>query len=56
MMPAMKLSSFPNVTVGARLSRSGDAIAQPGDLEGLVTPVEPATRPKVSVQISDVVP
>ena len=31
MMPAMTLSQFPSVTVGARVSKSGDAIAQPGD-------------------------
>ena len=31
MMPAMTLSQFPSVTVGARVSRSGNAIAQPGD-------------------------
>ena len=36
MIPAMKLSSFPVVTVGARISRTGDAIAQSGDLQGLV--------------------
>jgi len=31
MMPAMTLSQFPSVTVGARVSQSGNAIAQPGD-------------------------
>ena len=31
MMPAMSLASFPNVTVGARVSKSGNAIAAPGD-------------------------
>lgn len=39
MMPAMKLSGFPEVTVGARVSFSGDAIAKSGDFEGRVTPV-----------------
>ena len=34
MVPAMKLSSVPHVFVGARISHSGQAIAQPGDLEG----------------------
>ncbi|RUL66249.1 hypothetical protein EKH79_06100 [Dyella dinghuensis] len=34
MVPAMKLSSTPNVFVGARISHSGQAIAQAGDLEG----------------------
>jgi len=31
MIPAMTLSGFPKVTVGARVSKSGNAIAQPGD-------------------------
>jgi len=31
MMPAMKLSQFPNVTVGARVSSTGNAIASTGD-------------------------
>jgi len=32
MMPAMKLSSFPRVKVSARISKSGQAGRQPGDL------------------------
>ena len=34
MSPAMKLSSFPEVVVGARISKSGTALPQPGDLQG----------------------
>lgn len=34
MVPTMKLSSMPQVFVGARISHSGQAIAQIGDLEG----------------------
>jgi cytochrome c-type biogenesis protein CcmH len=34
MLPQMKLSSARRVFVGARISRSGQAIAQSGDLEG----------------------
>lgn len=34
MTPASKLSSAQRVFVGARISRSGQAVAQPGDLEG----------------------
>jgi len=33
MAPSMKLSSFPQVVVGARISKSGNAMAQAGDLE-----------------------
>ena len=32
MMPSMKLSMFPQVIVGARVSKSGNAISQNGDL------------------------
>jgi cytochrome c-type biogenesis protein CcmH len=38
MSPEMKLSKFPRVVVGARVSRSGNAMPQPGDLRGESTP------------------
>lgn len=34
MSPQMTLSAFPRVVVGARISRSGTALPQPGDLRG----------------------
>ena len=34
MSPELKLSSFANVVVGARISKSGNAMPQSGDLEG----------------------
>jgi cytochrome c-type biogenesis protein CcmH len=40
MAPNMKLSSFPDVVVGARVSRSGNATPQSGDLEGVSKPVK----------------
>ncbi|HVO90192.1 MAG TPA: c-type cytochrome biogenesis protein CcmI [Casimicrobiaceae bacterium] len=40
MSPSMKLSDFPNVVIGARISKTGNAIAQSGDLEGLSAPVK----------------
>ncbi len=39
MTPAAKLSAHEQVVVGARISKSGDPVAQPGDLEGLSVPV-----------------
>ena len=39
MTPAMKLSSFAKVIVTARISKSGSATAQPGDLQGASAPV-----------------
>jgi cytochrome c-type biogenesis protein CcmH len=35
MTPAMKLSAHPEVVLGARVSKSGKAAPQPGDLQGL---------------------
>ena len=38
MSPEMKLSKFASVVVGARVSRSGNALPQPGDLRGESAP------------------
>ena len=40
MTPAMKLSSFPNVVIEARISKSGQAVPSSGDLQGLSVPVK----------------
>ena len=39
MTPAMNISSFSRVIVTARISKSGSATAQPGDLQGASAPV-----------------
>jgi cytochrome c-type biogenesis protein CcmH len=39
MSPALKLSAFPKVVVTARVSKTGTATAQPGDLQGASAPV-----------------
>jgi cytochrome c-type biogenesis protein CcmH len=49
MAPGMNLSAFPSVMVVARISKSGNASAQSGDLEGSVGPVKPGTQ---NLQIS----
>lgn len=41
MSPELKLSSVPEVIVVARVSKSGDAMAKAGDLEGTSGPVKP---------------
>ncbi len=41
MAPGMNLSAFPQVVVGARVSKSGNATPQSGDLEGSSAPVKP---------------
>lgn len=40
MSPAAKLSGSSKVIIGARVSKSGGALAQPGDLQGLSAPVD----------------
>jgi len=40
MAPNLKLSDFPEVIIGARISRSGNATAQSGDLRGQSKPVK----------------
>ncbi len=40
MNPEMRLSSFKEVTLTARISLTGEAMAKSGDLEGMLTPVK----------------
>ena len=56
MMPSMKLSQFPQVVIGARVSKSGNAIAQSGDLQTLSKPLDPKTSPPLSLTIDQTVP
>ncbi|MCB1954288.1 MAG: c-type cytochrome biogenesis protein CcmI [Rhodocyclaceae bacterium] len=44
MTPNMRLSSFPEVVVGARVSKSGNATPQAGDFEAISAPVKSNTR------------
>jgi len=39
MAPEMKLSAFPRVVIGARVSKSANASAAPGDLQGSSAPI-----------------
>ncbi len=55
MTPAMKLSSFPKVVVGARISKTGQAIPSSGDLEGYSSPVKIGEE-NISITIDHVVP
>jgi len=40
MSPQMKLSAFPRVVIGARVSKTANAAPSPGDLQGLSAPVK----------------
>jgi cytochrome c-type biogenesis protein CcmH len=54
MSPAATLSSVREVIVGARISKSGNAIAQPGDLQVLSAPVAVGAQ-GVALDIAEVV-
>ena len=55
MMPTMKLSSFPQVRVVARISKSGNAMPQSGDLQGM-SPVTSNSSRDIKVVIDQVMP
>jgi cytochrome c-type biogenesis protein CcmH len=54
MSPAMKLSAFARVVVTARISKSGSATPQPGDLQGATAPIANSSG-AVSITIDKVV-
>jgi cytochrome c-type biogenesis protein CcmH len=56
MLPNMKLSQFPQVVIGARVSKSGNAIAQSGDLQTISKPLAVTTTAPVVLTIDQVVP
>jgi cytochrome c-type biogenesis protein CcmH len=56
MTPEMTLSKFSPVIVGARISASGQASPQSGDLEGETGPIAPADHPSVKVLIDRIRP
>ena len=51
MAPQMKLSGFSKVIVTARISKSGNAAPQSGDLEGASAPVRPGASGVASPSI-----
>ncbi len=56
MMPEMRLSKFEQVNVGARISKTGNALPQSGDLQGLTGPVSVAGSDTIDVTINEIVP
>lgn len=56
MMEQMRLSNFAQVVVGARISKSGNAVPQSGDLQGEVQPVTPGQDQTVAVVIDNIRP
>jgi len=55
MAPQLRLSGFPKVIVGARVSASGDATPRSGDLTGQIGPVDLGSG-KLVLMIDSVVP
>lgn len=53
MVPEIKLSMLSTVVVGARISKRGDAVPQPGDLQGLLDNVELGSK-GVKLEIKEV--
>lgn len=56
MNPALRLSAFEEIQVGARVSLSGQATPQPGDLFGESGPVQRDTQTDIQIQINQVRP
>ena len=54
MAPGMTISSAKALTVGARISKSGTALPQAGDLDGEATNVAPGAK-NVAIRIAKVV-
>lgn len=52
MNPSSKISDFAEVVVAARVSKSGNVMPQPGDLEGVSKPVRPGSS-GIKVDISN---
>jgi cytochrome c-type biogenesis protein CcmH len=53
MMPTMKLSNFEQVKLLARISKSGNAMKQSGDLIGMIEPVALADKSSHKIVIND---
>jgi len=56
MIPDMNLSAFPSVTIGARVSTTGNAIAQSGDWFSEALDISPADMEDVELSIDQQVP
>ncbi len=56
MMPQMKLSNFDKVVVSARISKSGNAITQSGDISSEKLQVETRKNDPITLEINTLVP
>lgn len=56
MVPSMKLSQFPQVIIGARVSKSGNAMPHSGDMQTLSAPLAVSTTKPIKLTIDQIVP
>ncbi len=56
MMPSMKLSMFPQITLGARVSKSGVANAASGDFQVVSAVLTQPVKGVIKLEISEVLP
>jgi cytochrome c-type biogenesis protein CcmH len=56
MSPQMTISSVPEVVIGARVSKTGNASASSGDMQGLTQPLKTGSLSKVELTVSEVLP
>jgi cytochrome c-type biogenesis protein CcmH len=56
MDPSQSLSQFPEVVVVARVSLSGSAMAESGDLQGVSTVISPGSDESALVTIDEILP
>jgi len=55
MMPDLKLSGFDQIIISARISKSGEPIAQAGDLQGESDVINPSATKSVTITIDQIV-
>ncbi|PZN76912.1 MAG: c-type cytochrome biogenesis protein CcmI [Candidatus Methylumidiphilus alinenensis] len=53
MVQGMNLSAFDKLVIGARVSKAGQALPQPGDLQGLTKPLEIENGGSYAVEIGE---
>jgi len=56
MSPQLTIASVPEIVIGARVSKTGNASTSSGDLQGLSKPLKPKSLSKVEVTVNEVLP
>jgi len=56
MSPQLTIASVPEIVIGARISKTGNASTSSGDMQGLSKPLKPKSLSKVEVTVNEVLP